>query len=227
MEQKSKIWYLENFNFFSELTMDQRNFICKNTEMKIVKKHEPVYFQESIANSVYFLKEGKVKISKYNIDGAEFLIAILGSGEIFGVSAVTGKNQRQEIAEAEENTVLCIMRKEKMKELLLMAPALNLKFSSMIEERLEKTQKRLEDLTFKNNEERIIDFLKETAIKTAKNPYGEIFISNTLTHEDIAKLTSTNRQLVSSVFSSLKKQNIIDYNRKEIRILNFEKLRAD
>ncbi|MBA3899753.1 MAG: Crp/Fnr family transcriptional regulator [Bacteroidetes bacterium] len=224
MEQKSKIWHLENFNFFSELTMEQRNFICKNTEMRTIAKNHSIYFQESAANSVYFLKEGKVKISKYNKEGLEFLIAILGNGEIFGESAVTSQTTRKEEAIAEENTMVCVMKEDKMKELLLLVPELNLKFSRIIEERLEKTQKRLEDLTFKTNPERIIDFLKESVLKSEANNNGVFVINHSLTHENIAKLTSTNRQLVSSVMSSLKKKKIITYDRKEIRILEFEKL---
>ncbi len=186
----------------------------------------PVYFQESAANGVYFLKEGKVRISKYNKEGLEFLIAIIGSGEIFGESAVTGKTIRKEEAIAEENTIVCMMKEDKMKEFLLLVPEFNLKFSRMIEERLEKTQKRLEDLTFKTNPERIIDFLKESVLKTEANKKGVFVISHSLTQENIAKLTSTNRQLVSTILSDLKKQNIIDYNRKEIIVLNNEKLQT-
>lgn len=224
MEKKSKIWYLENFNFFSELTVEQRNFVCQNTKMKSVIKNDTIYFEESPANSVYFLKEGKIKISKFNSNGAEFLIAILSAGEVFGFSSVTGSVKRKEIAIADEKSLFCMMHEKKMKELLLMTPQLNLKFSRMIEERLENTQKRLEDITFKNNQERIIDFIRETALKSSKNQNGELIINNSLTHENIAKLTSTNRQIVSSVLSDLKKQKIIDYNRKEIRILQPEAL---
>lgn len=43
MAQKSKVWYLENFNFFCELEMVQRTFICQNTVMKTLKKGEAVY----------------------------------------------------------------------------------------------------------------------------------------------------------------------------------------
>lgn len=224
MEPKSKIWYIEHFNFFAELTIDQRNFICKNTQMRIVKKQESIYFHESPANSIYFLKDGKIRISKFNADGAEFLIRILGCGEIFGESAVTGKTIREEVATAEEKTMICVMGEEKMQELLLMVPKLGLRFIAIIEERLQKTHKRIEDLTFKNNEERIIDFIKETALQSTKNQKAELTINNSFTQENIAKLTSTNRQLVSAVMNELKKKKIIDYDRKKIKILNPEAL---
>lgn len=224
LELKSKIWYLENFNFFSELTLDHRTFICQNTVMKTVDKNDPVYFQEDYAHSIYFLKEGRIKISKFSEKGQEFLVTILNPGEIFGEASILGKNLRKEAALAEESATFCVMKEEKMRELLLMSPVLNLKFSQLLEERLEKTQKRLGDLSFKSNHQRIIDFIKELVQVSSEAHGGEIVINNTLTHEKIAQLTSTNRQEVSSVFSYLKRNRVIDYNRKTIRVLKIEDL---
>lgn len=223
MESKSKIWYLENFNFFSELETVQRTFVLQNTVMKTVEKNDVVYFQESRANSVYFLKEGNIRISKFNSEGEELLIRILNPGEIFGEASIMAHRTRKEAAIAEEKVCYCVMREDKMRELLFMAPALNFKFSQMIEERLEKAQKRLEDLSFKNNHQRIVDFIKALA-SSSNSQNGEIIINNSFTHDKIAKLTSTNRQEVSSVFSYLKKNQIIDYDRKFIRILKMKDL---
>lgn len=226
MEQKSKVWYLENFNFFSELGLEERTFICQNTVMKSLNDGETVYFQNDPAKSVYFLKEGKIKISRFSPTGEELLIAILEAGEIFGEGSIVNNGRRQQAAIVEEKVTYCIMSEKKFKKLLLMSPALNLKFSQFLEGRLEKAQKRLQDLCLKNNQQRIIDFLKETASISSKENNGEFVIRNSLTHEKIAQLTATNRQEVSSVFSYLKKNRIIDYNRKTIRILKFNELQV-
>ncbi|MBZ9730647.1 Crp/Fnr family transcriptional regulator [Salegentibacter sp. JZCK2] len=226
MVKKSKVWYLENFNFFSELDMEVRTFICQNTIMRSLDKGEVVYFQFDPSNSVYFLKEGKIRISKFAHTGEEFLIGILEKGEIFGESSITASKYRKEAAIVEEKGTYCVMKEEKFKELLLMAPALNLKFSQMLEEKLEKAQKRLQDLSCKNNQQRIIDFLKETAALSSKSHNGELIIDNSLTHQKIAQLTCTNRQEVSSVLSLLKKNKIIDYNRKTIKILKLHALQT-
>ncbi len=224
METKSKVWHLENFNFFSELNMEERTFICQNTIMRSHEKNEAVYFQNDPSNSVYFLKEGKIRISKFTQEGEEFVVGFLQKGEIFGESSITGNKRRKEAAIVEEPVTYCVMKEEKFRELLLMVPALNLKFSQLLEEKLEKAQKRLQDISCKNNQQRIIDFLKETASLSPKGPNGELIINNTLTHQKIAQLTSTNRQEVSSVLSFLKKNRVIDYNRKIIKILNIREL---
>ena len=226
MSEADKIWYLENFNFFSELNSDERSFICQNTVMKSVKKGEILYFQNGPANSVYFLKEGRMKISRVNDSGNEFLVALLGPGEIFGESSITGEKTRKDAAFAEEKSLHYIMKKENMRQLLLKSPTLNFKFTQMIETRREKTEKRLEDLIFKNNTERIVDFLIDLAAKHGEGKNGCITIPNSFTHGKVAQLTSTNRQEVSILFSSLKKKKIIEYNRKHIRILRVQDLQV-
>ncbi len=222
--KKSKVWFLENFNFFSELDMEERTFICQNTIMRSLDKDEAVYFQSDPSNSVYFLKEGKIRISKFTPTGEEFILGILEKGEIFGESSITGNKNRKEAAIVEEAVTYCVMKEEKFRELLLMTPSLNLKFSQMLEQKLEKAHQRLQDISCKNNQQRIIDFLKETASLSSRGPNGEWIINNSLTHQKIAKLTSTNRQEVSSVLSLLRKNKIIDYNRRVIKILNFNEL---
>lgn len=225
MADKSKVWYLENFNFFSELDMEERTFICQNTVMKSLEKGETVYFQNDEANSVYFLKEGKINLSRFTSTGEEFLLGILEKGEIFGESSITKQGTRREAAIVEQDVTYCVMTQENFRKLLLMSPALNFRFSQLLENRLEKAQQRLQDLSCKSNQERIIDFLKETALSSSQNNNGELIINNSLTHQKIAQLTSTNRQEVSSVFSYLKKNRVIEYNRKTIRVLDLQELK--
>lgn len=224
METKSKIWYLENFNFFADLNSEQRSFIHQNTVMKTVQKDDLVYFQKDFAHSIYFLKEGQIRISRFSEKGQEFIITLLKPGEIFGEASIVGQNIRQEAAIVEESATYCIMKEGKMKKLLLMSPAFNFKFSQLLESRLEETQKRLEDLSFKSNHQRILDFLKDLVQVSNNSQDGEIVIDNLLTHDKIAKLTCTNRQEVSSVFSMLKRNKVIDYDRKSIRVLKIHDL---
>ncbi|WP_051227951.1 Crp/Fnr family transcriptional regulator [Gillisia sp. JM1] len=226
MSEADKIWYLENFNFFSELNLEERTFICQNTVMNSVEKGEALYFQNGPAKSVYFLKEGRMKISRFNDSGNEFLVALLGPGEIFGESSITGEKTRKDAAVAEEKSLYCIMKEKNMKQLLLRSPTLNFKFTQMIETRREKTEKRMEDLVLKNNTERIVDFLIDLAAKHGEGKTGVITIPYSFTHGKIAQLTSTNRQEVSSLFSGFKKKKIIEYNRKHIRILRVQDLQV-
>ena len=100
-------------------------------------------FQNDSANSVYFLKEGKISIERFTSTGEEFLIAILEKGEVFGESSITGSSRRKEAAIGEEDVTYCVMEQEKFKKLLMICPALSLKFSQLLEMRLKKHKKDL------------------------------------------------------------------------------------
>ncbi|MCM4157959.1 Crp/Fnr family transcriptional regulator [Gramella sp. AN32] len=224
MDQNLKFWYLNNFILVKELKEEYKNYIHERTIMKSLKKDEMVYFQNDPANSIYFLKEGKVRISQFDKSGNEFLVAILGKGEIFGEASITENSSRQEAAIVEENLTYCVMKDEDFKSLLLMAPELNFKFSQMCVNNLLETKNRLKDFALKNNKQRIIDFLKEPIVNNNATVNGEIVLNDCFTHQKIAQLTSTNRQEVSMVFSDLRKKQIIDYDRKTIKILDLEQL---
>lgn len=224
MSLHTKFWYLDNFDFFSDLTMEQRKFVHENTKMTNLKKGEIVYFEGSPSNSIYFLKEGEMRISKHNESGDEFLINIISPGSIFGMSAITGDSCRAETVKAQKPSLICILEKEKMKVLLTINTGLNIKFCRMMESRMNDMQQRLENVTFQKSEDRIIHFLKSKALSSDTKDNESQIIIPALPHESIAKLTSTSRQLVSEVFSNLKKQGIICYDRQEIKILHLQTL---
>ena len=87
MAEKTKLWYLENFNLFSGLNEDSMTALNKISSMRETKKEEPIYFAAEPSRSIYFLKSGRVKITKYFSDGSEKTLAIINPGEIFGEMA--------------------------------------------------------------------------------------------------------------------------------------------
>lgn len=79
-----KLWYLEKFNFFSEVTPEQKQFVRAHVIMRTINKGSIIYFQEDTTRTVYFLKEGRVKLVNSDAAGNEMIIAIINAGEIFG-----------------------------------------------------------------------------------------------------------------------------------------------
>ena len=219
MEPKSKIWYLDKFNFFSDLTPDQRNFLCKSSVMRTIKKGEVIYSSGDASVFVYFLKEGKVRISRLNDNGNEIIVALLNPGEIFGESCLTNQGKRGEMAIAEDDIYVCTLGERDMKELMRLNFELNLKVFQTIGLRSKKIEKRLEDLSFKDNKTRIRYFLREAALEYGIKNGEEIEIDNFHTHETISKLTSTTRQNVTTVFNDLKSQQIINYDRSRKMVI--------
>ncbi|MDA3844387.1 MAG: Crp/Fnr family transcriptional regulator [Candidatus Kapabacteria bacterium] len=223
---KKKIWHLENFNLLENLSQKEMMNLDNMAVMKNAAKNEIIYLSDESSDNIYFLKNGRIKISKYSDDGKELVLAMLGPGEIFGESVLSGGDQREEDAEAMEDAVICSIDHHKFTELMVRNPELNLKIIKFIGFKLKKVQSKLEQLIFKNYEERIRYFIQEMAVKYGKKIVGstEIVLNLDLTHDNIAKLTATTRQKVSAVFNKLEQDDIISYNRKKIIIKDYSKL---
>ncbi|MCH8904773.1 MAG: Crp/Fnr family transcriptional regulator [Bacteroidetes bacterium] len=226
MEPNSKMWYFQNFNILSSLSKTEMEELSKLVSMRNSSKNQIIYFPEDTSNIIYFLKAGKVKISKYSEDGKELILAILGPGEIFGELAVTGESKRNEVAEAVEDAIVCGLSMHEMQRMFTKNPKLNLQITKLIGFRLKKVQARFESLCFKNTEDRVKSFIKELADDHGKKigVGDELEIKLNLTHDDISKLTAVSRQNVTGIFNSLEKNNIILYDRKRILVKDYASL---
>jgi CRP-like cAMP-binding protein len=225
MSDKTKLWYLENFNLFSSLKMKEMEELSKMAAMRSCIKNQVIYFTDDISDKIYFLKQGKVKLSRYAEDGREIIAALLGPGEIFGELAISGQQRRDETAEAMEDSVVCMLSVQEMERMLEQNPRFNLSITKLMGLRLQKVNSRLSSLIFKSSEQRIYSFIHDSATEHGKQTAAGIEVFLRLTHDDIAKLTATARPTVSAVFGDLEKRNIIEYNRRRILVKDLNALK--
>ncbi|MDE5420069.1 Crp/Fnr family transcriptional regulator [Labilibaculum sp. DW002] len=212
------LWYFENFNFLDSLSMKEKMELSDRAKMLEAKKNQTIYLPSDVSNSIYFLKEGKVKISSFSDDGKELIFAILGPGEIFGELAIAGQTNREQIAATTEDAIICYINVEEFENFLASHPRLSLKITKLIGFRLKKIRSRLERMWFKSAAERVksllSDLIEEHGIKIG----DEREIRLNLTHQDIANLAATTRQTVTSTFNELEREGIITYDRRRILV---------
>ena len=78
-------------------------------------RHSDVIFsQGDVADSVFFIRDGVVKLSVLSHSGKEGVVAMLESGDFFGEGALAGRPGRSETATAVTATTLLIIPKEQM-----------------------------------------------------------------------------------------------------------------
>ncbi len=225
MSSKSKLWHLENFNLFKGLTKEQFDEMAYKTKMSSATKNQYVYFPEEPSTSIFLLKSGRIKIGTYSEGGKEIIKTILQPGDIFGELSLTDEGKRTDFAQAMEDDVLiCAMSKDYMEKLMSENPKLSMQITKLIGFRLKKMERRLSDLIFKNGRTRIIDFIKELAQERGQKVGTEVLIKHNLTHQDIANLTATSRQTVTTILNELIQSNLIYQERKKLLVRDLEKL---
>ncbi len=220
MAEKTKIWYLQNFNLLQGMDEPSMEMMGEKSTMKKSSKREIIYFPEERSDNIYLLKEGKVKISRVSEDGKKMTLQLIGPGEIFGESAILGQEKRENIAEVVEDAVICSINRTMFQEMLANNPKLNLSINKFIGLRIRKIEAHIEDLVFKDAEERVVAFLKRYAKTFGKKMVDGWMVRPFLTHQEIADLTATSRQTVNSILNELVTNQEIKYTRRFFQVLS-------
>ena len=181
---------------------------------------------EDPSEYIYFLLKGTIKIVTHSGEEKEVIKAILHPLSMFGELGVVGEQGRTDYAKAMNQEVhYFVLKVEDLRKLMRSNYRLCTKILTMIGNRLKKAESRLESLIFKDARTRIIDFLKESAEKRgSKIGIDEMLVKHSLTQQDIANITGTSRQTVTSVLNDLKKLNLIHFTRRSILIRDLRKL---
>lgn len=225
MPEKSKFWYLKHLNIFEGMPEEEIIKVGDMSSMSTAKKHQIIFFPDQPSQSIFFLKEGHVKISRISEDGKEVILDVIGPGELFGeLSLVEEGERRTEIAEALDEAVICAIDKRDFEGLLKRSPELNLEVTKRFGLRLRRFQERVSDLVFKDVKKRIASFVVRYAEEFGKMKKGVVTISPFLSHQEIAFLTASARQTVTTTLNEMKAEGVIDFSRKSLTINDFAKL---
>lgn len=220
------MWYLKQVNIFNGMTAELGAKVEEMTVMESFEKGDKIFLGVDPAEHLYILKEGRVKIGQ-NPDGNKELIkAILYPGEIFGENGLTGAENYSDEATALDNRVLvCAMKVSHLEMLMEMHPALGLSVTTSLGQKLARMERKLESLIFKDAHGRIVDFLLHMAQDHGTANNGEMLIQHNLTHQDMANLTATSRQTVTTILNTLRDSGVIRMERKKIFVEDMEALK--
>ncbi len=219
------IWFMEN--------IDINGIFCPNKKKnghlddkvhRIFKKGEYIYLPEENADKLYFITKGKIKIGSYSDDGREITKTILTEGNVFGELSLVGETQRRDFAVAQDSSEACIITVDEMKSLMRDHTTVGMWIMKLIGSRLLKMEQRLESLVFKDSRSRIIEFIHELANERGQRVGFETVVRGFMTHQEIANLTATSRQTVTTVLNDLRNKNLITFNRRRLLIRDLEGL---
>ena len=122
--QLRKLWYLQHFSLLQEFTQTELLTVARAMDMQVLAKGDRVFQAGELADHVYFLKEGHVKIYRRGRFGRKLTLVILKPGEMFGELALTAGESHEQEAEALETSTICSTTGRDFRALLDLKPAL-------------------------------------------------------------------------------------------------------
>lgn len=229
MQQTQAFWHLENIDVTHLLcpTKLGSKDIMSHHMHRTFKKGESVYVPEDLSDRIYFINEGRIKISVMNDEGKEITKVILGRGEVFGELTLLGEERRRDFATALEDTTACVVTLDELRGLMRERSELNLFFIKMFGSRQLEMERRLESLVFRDSRSRIVEFLVHLAQTKGQRVGYEWVVRNFITHQEIANLTATSRQTVTTTLNDLRFKKLLTFNRSRLLIRDLDKLAAE
>ena len=218
----NSLWYFKDVNLFKLLCPHKFKEYKECHSFDRYKRNDYVYFEADAATKVYLIEKGKVKIGFYTEDGTEVVNSILSKGEIFGEKAILGEEIRNEFAQSVDNTTsICPIGVETMHEMMRGNKTFSLRIYKFLGFRFKKLERRLQLLLFKDTKTRLVEFLNELCEEFGHDceKTGDKVIEHPYTQKDIASLIGTSRPNLNTLLNELKEAKIINFDRKEIRLL--------
>ena len=222
--EKDKLWYLKKFNLFETMGMEEMESISQMVAENQITKKQPVYMEGDPSENLYFLKKGRVKITRIDESGKEFTLTLMEPGEIFGEMGMFDDAPRETTAVALEDSLICTMRRGDFEKLMENKPELSFKLNKLMGLRLRRIENRIQELLFRDVPSRLASLILRLLDQHSREMRDGVRINIKLSQQEIANLIGATREMTSSVINSFKKDGLISIESKYIYILDKKEL---
>jgi CRP/FNR family cyclic AMP-dependent transcriptional regulator len=194
---------------------DPTVFLAKVGDGKAVsryKKDQIIFSQGDVADAVFYLQKGKIKLTVVSERGKEAVVGILGPGHFFGEGCLNGHPLRVTTATSIDQSLITRITKAAMIATLHDEPEFSELFMADLLNRNSRIEEDLIDQLFNSSEKRLARVLLLLA-NFGKEGTTEPFIGN-FSQETLAEMIGTTRSRVSFFMNKFRKLGYIKYNGK-------------
>jgi CRP/FNR family transcriptional regulator, cyclic AMP receptor protein len=194
-------------------SFDPQKFLAKVGEGKTIAKYRKdqiIFSQGEVADAVFYIQKGKVKLAVISEQGKEAVVAILEPGQFFGEGCLNGHPLRIATTTAMDDCVITRISKGAMIETLHNEPEFSELFMAHLLHRNSRVEEDLVDQLFNSSEKRLARLLLLLA-NFGKHGKPEPIVGK-YSQETLAEMIGTTRSRVSFFMNKFRKLGFIEYN---------------
>lgn len=210
--------------FLSELPDDDKELVQHAFIEKKVKKGTILFDEYNPAEAIYFIRKGKVRLSKSTPEGKELVLNIWAEGHFIGQASLFRTTYYPATAEMLEDGELVIIRNQDLETMIRKYPQIGISIIQILGERLCKAHAKLRDITLYGKLGALASLLIRLAGEYGKPTTQGIEIGLFLTHQELANFIGAARENVNRMMSTLEKSDVLTMKRGKITIKNLEEL---
>jgi CRP/FNR family transcriptional regulator, cyclic AMP receptor protein len=174
------------------------------------EKNQKIFSQGDVADAVFFIQKGKVKITVLSEHGKEAVVGIFAEGQFFGEGCLDRAELRTATSHAMEECLITSITRAAMRTALGTEPGFSAFFMHYLLSRNSRIEDDLIDQLFNSSERRLARLL----LLLANFGQGGGPTAITLSQETLAEMIGTTRSRVSFFMNKFRKNGFVSYNGK-------------
>ena len=174
-----------------------------------------IYAPDEPATELFVIKEGRVALNLLSPEGRTLTVRVVKSGEVFGHASLLSDGTFDTFAEALRPTIVAVVRRPTLEELMVERPALALGLMEDLGRHSQALSRRLGNVAFKSVPGRLASVLLELA-----QPSERETTTGRWTHQELADMINAYRETVTKVLNQFRTAKLIEMDRQGVRLLN-------
>ena len=195
------------------LTFDPQMFLKKIGKRKSVREYrnkELIYGQGDVADAIFYVTAGDVKLTVLSKRGKKAVIAIFRQGDFFGEGCLGTPSLRMSTANAINVTIVTRVEKATVVSIIHDDPVFARLFIAHLISRVVRIEDDFVDQLFNSSEKRLARTLLSLArFGTPSKPHSAVL---KVSQGTLAEMIGTTRSRVSFFMNRFRKLGLIDYN---------------
>src|SRR5687767_8172911 len=205
--------FLATVPLFSGLDRETLSEFAAITREKAYPKGSVILFEDDPGDSLFVVRQGRVKVVLVGEDGREVILGILGVGEHFGELSLIDQQPRSAHVIAMDDATLIVLRSEDFRRRVDAAPEIAWALLVELARRLRRADTKIGGLVLLDVPGRIAKLLLDFAGES-----GSDVIEKPLTHQTIADMIGASRETVSRAMREFQDRGLISVERRQITI---------
>ncbi len=205
--------FLATVPLFNGLDRSELEKFAEVTREKSYPKGSVILFEDDPGDSLFVVRDGRVKVVLIGEDGREVILGVLGVGEYFGELSLIDDRPRSAHVIAMEDSNLLVLRREDFRNRVESSPRVAWSLLTELSRRLRRADDKIGGLVLLDVPGRIARLLLDLAEESGANA-----IEKTLTHQTIAQMIGASRETVSRAMKDFQDAGWITVERRRIAI---------
>jgi CRP-like cAMP-binding protein len=224
MSIEEEVQLLRTVDILEPLSDAELDALARRCPDDHLQAGEIFYTPYDTSEKLFILKRGRVRIYT-TTDWREFTQAIVEAGTVFGEMALTVQRLQGAYAQAMEPSILMVMSREQLEQLILQKPEVGLHLAHLLSERLRRQETRLEDANMKDVPARLAGIIVLLVESEGVRTNAGYRIPAHHTHERLGTMIGTNRVAVTRAFGLLQDEGVVELRRRLIYVMDLQALR--